>query len=106
MKKPARFNRNILIPVTILFILLTIFSAMEVYAIEEGTASGTGTFSIILVNLFKILRFPTHTLLGKYAYALTAVFFFLGFLINCFLYALLIERIVYILPGKKLYSKA
>jgi hypothetical protein len=90
MKKPVRFNKNIIIPVTILFIVLTAFSCMADYAREEGTLS-TGPFNIFLLKNFAILQFPICSLFGN---NIEPLFFWAALLVNCFLYAFLIERLV------------
>jgi hypothetical protein len=68
--------------------LLTIVSFFGAWAYDEGTAS-----SFVLASLFKILRFPTHTLFWDY-FNQTTTTFYLGLLINVFLFAFVTERLI------------
>jgi hypothetical protein len=75
--------------------LLTIVSFFGAWAYDEGTAS-----SSFLTSLFKILRFPTHILFWDFFNQTTSTFY-LGLLINVFLFAFLTERIVSFIKGQK-----
>jgi hypothetical protein len=75
--------------------LLTVISFFGAWAYDEGTMS-----SSILSNLFKIFRFPTHTLLWDF-FNQTATTFYLGLLLNTIFYAFLTERLFSFLKRQK-----
>jgi hypothetical protein len=67
--------------------LLTVVSFFGAWAYDEGTMS-----SSILSNLFKIFRFPTHTLFWDF-FNQNAKTFYLGLLLNTIFYAFVTERL-------------
>jgi hypothetical protein len=75
--------------------LLTVVSFLGACAYDEGTMS-----SSILSNLFKIFRFPTHTLFWDF-FNQTATTFYLGLLLNAIFYAFVTERLFSFLKRQK-----
>jgi hypothetical protein len=61
------------------------------WAYDDGTIHGDSKW-MFLVNLFPLLRFPAHVVLGRLIFH--PVIWLLGLVINSFLYGLLIERII------------
>ena len=84
-----------------IFMLLTIISFVAAAAKEEGT-SGDGFFTNILAEAFWFFRFPTHTLFWNFFEnsTLFPVLFFGGWVVNSFLYGLVIERLIYFLKRR------
>jgi hypothetical protein len=78
--------------VAVVLAIATYFSFMAAYDADEGKPLTSG-LARLLSELFNILRFPTHVLLPELTKA--SLYFALGLAVNCFLYSLLIERIVY-----------
>jgi hypothetical protein len=89
-----KFNRNTFTISTALFGLLLIPSFFAAWGEDEGTL-GTNTILVTLSKLFYVLRFPTHTLLWTLFSESGAAIFFVGLLINCCFYGLLVERLIY-----------
>lgn len=89
-------NRNIqtVYIATVVFGLLLIPSFLAAWGEDEGTL-GSNLIWLTFAKLFYILRFPTHTLLWGLITKGGAVFFIGGLVINCILYGLLTERIIY-----------
>jgi hypothetical protein len=72
--------------------ILLVISFFAEWGYEDGTLR-EDSHAMILVRLFNILRFPTHTLL--WGVITKSIFlFFLGLLINCMLYGFIIERMI------------
>jgi hypothetical protein len=68
--------------------LLTVVSFFGAWAYEEGTLS-----SSILANLYKLLRFPMHTVFWDF-FNQTAIGFYSGLILNTIFYAFLSERLL------------
>jgi hypothetical protein len=88
--KFAKFNLSLFVLVTLICGLLTFIAFVAAAAIDEGTG-GTGLLINTLASLFNILRFPSHTLFFEF---MNGPMFFVGLLINCLFYGLLIERAI------------
>lgn len=95
------FNRQIFIIQTVLLGLLLVPSFLATWANEEGTLNKNSGWQIF-VDLFYVLRFPTHTLFWSIINKAGGFFYFIGLLLNCCFYSLLIERVVYLLRKPKL----
>jgi len=89
-----KFNRNTFNISTTLVGLLLIPSFLAAWGEDEGTL-GTNTILVTLSKLFHVLRFPTHTLLWTLFSESGAAVFYVGLLINCCFYGLVIERLIY-----------
>ncbi len=97
--KNFNLERFIIYSVGIWLLLIPSFAA--IIAKEEGTL-GTNIIWIAFEKLFYILRFPLHTIIQAFGFIIDAKIYFLGVLINCLFYSLLIERLISFL---KLYTK-
>ena len=98
------FNIKVFITAAILIFILTFFSFIGAWSVDEGT-NGTGLFGVITYLfslLFYIFRFPTHTLFFEY---MTGSIFYIGLLINCLIWALIIERILRLIKSIKNASR-
>ena len=82
---------------------LTFLSFIAFAAFDEGTI-GTNPIWIVLAKSFYIFRFPFHNifwpLMIKNDFNFSK-FFFLGLFLNSLLYALLVERLLYLIKRKK-----
>jgi len=76
-------------------------SFLATWADEEGTLNKNSGWQIF-VSLFSILRFPTHTLFWSIIDKAGGLFYFIGLLLNCGFYGLLIERLIYFIKKPKL----
>jgi hypothetical protein len=85
---------------TVLFGLLLVPSFLATWANEEGTLN-KNSFWQLFVSLFSILRFPTHTLFWNIIDKKGGVFYFIGLLLNCCFYSLIIERSIYLIKASK-----
>lgn len=81
---------------SVLFVAFLIPSFFAAWSEDEGTL-GTNIVWVSFAKLFYILRFPTHTLFWPLLTKNGVVLFFSGLLINCLLYGLLTERVIYII---------
>jgi hypothetical protein len=61
------------------------------WAYDDGTLNSDSKW-MFLVKLFHVLRFPAHDILGTLIYH--PIIWLMGLAINCFLYGLLIERLI------------
>src|SRR5436190_7638992 len=77
------------------FGLLTVVSFFGAWAYDEGTMN-----SSILASVFKVFRFPTHTLFWDFFNQTTATFYS-GLLLNVVFYAFLTERFSSFIKGRK-----
>src|SRR4051812_26373508 len=84
------FNTNIFLIILLLLGISTIATYMAAASVDEGIS---GLLVSRLAKLFIILRFPTHTLFEDLFVNNGSFFFCTGLVINCMLYALVIERI-------------
>lgn len=87
------FNKTIFIISTLLLLGLTFFGGLGAFAEEDGTIDNSSSL-IWLAKMFNILRFPTHTLFWD-LFSLNGYIYILGLLLNCLLYGLIFERIIY-----------
>lgn len=88
-----KFYRQTFIIVTIIVGLILIPSFLAAWGEDEGTL-GTNIFMVTFAKLFYVLRFPTHTLLWTIFSNGGAAIYFIGLIINCMFYGLLIERLL------------
>jgi hypothetical protein len=90
-----KFSWKIFVVSTVLITALLIFSFGVAWGDDDGTLTKK-SYLQIFVKIFYILRFPTHTLFWNYIITHESAFLFCGTLfINCLLYALIIERLIY-----------
>ena len=94
-----KFNSKAFIIVSGLSGLLLIPSFLAAWAEDEGTLGGN-VAEVIFSKLFYILRFPTHTIMWT-VFSNNAVLFFLGLVINCMFYGLVLERLFYFIQTVK-----
>ena len=87
MKIP-KFNFKTFFITTIICGILTFITLVAAAAVDEGTG-GDEIIVKALEKLFYIFRFPTHTLFFQF---MNGSMFFVGLLINCLFYGLVIER--------------
>jgi hypothetical protein len=91
---------KVLIPAFLVIGLLTILTLFSAWANEEGTL-GNNILEFLGAKLFNIFRFPTHVMFWNACDS--SILFFLGLMINSLFYALIIERLIYlIIKVKKL----
>ena len=85
---------------------LTFLSFIAFAAFDEGTI-GTNPIWIVLAKSFYIFRFPFHNifwpLMIKNDFNFSK-FFFLGLFLNSLLYALLVERLLYLIKRKRVIT--
>jgi hypothetical protein len=93
------FNRQTFINTTIIVGLLLIPSFLAAWGEDEGTL-GTNIFWVAFAKLFYVLRFPTHTLLWTIFSNGGATIYFVGLIINCIFYGLLMERLISLFKRK------
>lgn len=74
------------------YILLLIPCYLATFGNDEGTLN-PGSPLLFFAWLFNVLRFPTHTLLWP-LFSQTSIIYFIGFMINTVLWALVVERIL------------
>lgn len=98
-----KINTTLIIVLTIPIGLLTLFSMLCYWTVEEGTNSETAYY---IGYLFNVFRFPSHNILWGYMTSGNGprfmICFFFGLLFNTLLYAFTIERIVAIFKKNKL----
>ena len=93
------FNRQTFINTTIIVGLLLVLSFLAAWGEDEGTL-GISIFWVTFAKLFYVLRFPTHTLLWTIFSNGGATIYFIGLIINCMFYGLLIERLISLFKTK------
>lgn len=86
--KTIKFSFRTFLISTIVVGVFTFLTLVGAAATDEGT-NGSGIIITILAKLFHIFRFPTHALLFQ---IMDGPMFFIGLVINCLFYGLLIER--------------
>ena len=93
-----RINFGLFSIVSVILIFATFYSFSEVCDVDELKLAGNN-YLHFLSEFFNVMRFPTHVLLP----ALTKLpfYFAFGLAINCFLYSLVFERIVYLIFHKR-----
>jgi hypothetical protein len=98
------FNVKTFVIAAILIFILTFLSFIAAGAVDEGTdgAGLIGVITYLFSILFYIFRFPTHSLFFEY---MTGSIFYIGLLINCLFWALIIERIFRLIKSKKNASR-
>jgi hypothetical protein len=89
------FNAKFFIICSILIAGVAYVSFISAYARDEGKI-GDG---IIRNFMADVMRFPTHVLFKRQT--IQPLFFSLGLIINCLLYGLLMERILYLFTKPK-----
>ena len=92
-------NFKIFIPLVILLLILTILSFLCAWAEDEGTL-GDSFIGLLGAKAFNAFRFPTHTMFWAIVQN-SFLLYVIGLLINPILYALLIERVRYLIKIKK-----
>jgi len=93
-----RFNSKLFLVCSILLAVVAFMSFSAAFARDEGNA-GHGTISNFLADLFNVMRFPVNFLFKKMTR--NPLYFSVGLIINCMLYSLLLERIIYYLTKPK-----
>jgi hypothetical protein len=88
--KMKNFNKQTFIISTVLVGLLLVPCFFAAWGDDEGTLD-SNIIWVTLSKLFYILRFPTHTLFWK-LFSMNITLFFIGLILNCMFYGLLIER--------------
>ncbi|MFT3679902.1 MAG: hypothetical protein QM791_06495 [Ferruginibacter sp.] len=97
-------NRQIFYIATFSFMLLLIPCFLVTAAEEDGTL-GTDSFWQIFIIIFKILRFPTHSLWWSFFSGSNRLIYFSGLIINCMLYGLAIEKVANLINPPKPVNK-
>jgi hypothetical protein len=87
-------NKKTVFISTVVFVLLLIPSLLAAFGEDEGTL-GANIIWLTFAKLFYVLRFPTHTLIWSLITKGGATIFFVGLIINCLFYGLIIERLIY-----------
>jgi hypothetical protein len=89
----GKFKILIFIFATIICCFLTFITLVGAGAVEEGTEERgiLGAFSILLLKLFYVFRFPTNALFFEF---MDSSIFFIGLFINCIIYGFVTERII------------
>lgn len=98
------FNKQTFVSLSLLFGLLLIPSFLAAWAEDEGTL-GTNIIWATFAKLFKVLRFPTHTLFWTIITKCGATIYFLGLVLNCMFYGLLTERFFFVIRHKQKTDK-
>lgn len=93
------FNKFAFIASSVFVGLLLIPCFFAAWANDEGTL-GSNIIWVTMSKLFYILRFPTHTLFWDF-FSFNATLFFVGLMVNCIFYGLLIERTIFYLTFTK-----
>ena len=95
-----RINWKIVFFASIFFAVLTIDSFLGSWSYDEGHHGRTET---IQNDIFSVMRFPVHTLFWNFISkdSASAIAYPLGLLVNVIFYALLYERIFYVLTKIK-----
>ena len=93
------FKRQTFINISIIVGLLLMPSFLAAWAEDEGTL-GTNILWVTFAKLFYVLRFPTHTLLWTIFSNGSTTIYFIGLIINCMFYGLLIERLISLFKAK------
>jgi hypothetical protein len=92
-----KFRKKTFVVSTVVLGLLLVPSFLAAFG-EDGTISEK-TLWIVFARLFDVLRFPTHTLAWT-IFSSTAIMYFIGLILNCMFWGLLIERISWLLKTK------
>jgi hypothetical protein len=88
------FNAKFFIICSILLAGVAYVSFVSAYARDEGKI-GDGLIRNFLADLFSVMRFPTHVLFRRLTRQ--PLYFSIGLIVNCMLYGLLVERMLYLL---------
>jgi len=88
----AKFNNQILLASTIVFVFLLIPCFIAAGSEDEGML-GTNIIGVTFAKLFYVLRFPTHTLFWD-LFSSNTILYFLGLLMNCIFYGFITERLI------------
>lgn len=96
-----KINLNIFIGATLFAGLLLIPSLFAAFVEDEGTLKPDDAFLNIFAQVFRILRFPTHTLLAPILEFGGPITFLGGLLFNCLFYGLVAERIASLIIKSK-----
>ena len=91
-----RINIPLVLGYSILVGVLTILTFFFAFGKDEGTL-GDGIFRNLIADSFNLFRFPTHAIFWK-LFSSSALLYFLGLMLNCLFYGILIERIIYFVP--------
>ena len=75
---------------------LTFFSFLAAFGRDEGTLENDGFIKNLLADSFNVFRLPTHGLFTDKA-VMTATKFYGGLVLNTILWALLIERLIFLI---------
>jgi hypothetical protein len=93
-----RFNSIVFIICSIALAFLAYESYIQAVAIDEGRAGNSG-LRHWLGDFFNVMRFPMHVLFKTWSRQ--PVNFAIGLIINCLLYAFILERIFQMIFGRK-----
>jgi hypothetical protein len=95
--KSINLNITVFIVALLCIALLTFASFIGAMINDQGNTLSSSLF----VGLFKIFRFPTHTLMFDF-FNKTTTLYFLGLSINSCIYALLTERLFLFIKRKRI----
>jgi hypothetical protein len=87
-----QFNYRLFFIITLILSIVTYFSFTEAFSRDAGTL-GPEPIHNFVADLYNIMRFPTHVVLARFMQ--TPFMFAIGLIINCVIYSILIERIIY-----------
>jgi hypothetical protein len=93
-----KFSKKTFVVSTIVLGLFLVPRFLAAFGEDDGTISEK-TLWIVFARLFDVLRFPTHTLAWT-IFSSTAIMYFIGLILNCMFWGLLIERISWLLKTK------
>ena len=79
--------------------LLTFLTFFFAFGKDEGTL-GEGYIRNFIADSFNLFRFPTHVIAWNF-FSSSPLLYLVGLLLNCILYGVLIERIIYFLKKKR-----
>lgn len=94
--KIKNFNNTLFLLVSWMFLLLIIPAFLAAFVEDEGTLSSKQQYGHFFVQVFNVLRFPSHTLLFPVIIIGGPLTYFGGLIANCFFYGLVTERTVYL----------
>ena len=96
MNKKALVNRfkwTIFLVALLILCILAFITFLAAFGRDEGTLANE-FFPNLFADFFIIFRFPMHNIFWDY---MNGNLFFVGLFINCALYALIIERLTYVI---------
>jgi len=91
--------KTIFIIATVIYLLLLIPCFLSAWSADDGNLTKQSS-GYIFVEIYDVLRFPTHTLLWKLIMKGGVFTFASGLIINCMFYGLVTERLIFLFRQK------